>query len=203
MDKPIIIGFDGGPLSGKSSTLNYLRNQFTKHPIRGYRFIFAEEAATKLFQANPTRSGGTIDFQLDVMKLQLQDIGLAKAAAAATSDTVVLIADRSLISGLAVYMPEEYRKLFDYDELSLLYDALFYFDSAVDFANDTKNGNCYRKESSDEIRLLAKQTRSALLSHHNFIGIPVFDDIRAKYSYVESKILDFINNTSAKSEEVA
>ena len=200
MDKPIIIGFDGGPLSGKSSTLNYLRNQFTKHPIRGYRFIFAEEAATKLFQANPTRSGGTIDFQLDVMQLQLQDIDLAKAAAAATTDTVVLIADRSLISGLAVYMPEEYRKLFDYDELINLYDAVFYFDSAVDKVTDSRDGNAYRHESIDEIKLLAKQTRAALVNHHTFIEVPVFDDIRAKHSYVESKIIDFINNTSAKSE---
>jgi len=97
-------------------------------------------------------------------------------------------------------MPEEYKKLFDYDEILNLYDAVFYFDSAVDLVNDTKNGNLYRQESRDEIRLLAKQTRAVLLSHNNFIEIPVFDDIRAKYDYVENKIIDVIHNTSAKCE---
>ena len=168
MHKPIILVFEGGPFSGKSSTFDYLRTKFINNPIPGYNFIFSDEAATKLFEANPTRSGGTIDFQLDVMKLQLQDIELAKASATATTDTVVVSADRSLISGLAVYMPEEYKKLFDYDEILNRYDAVFYFDSAVDLVNDTKNGNLYRQESRDEIRLLAKHTRSSLLPHHQF-----------------------------------
>lgn len=195
-----IIAFEGAPCSGKSSTFSFLQEHFTNNYIPRYQFIFSDEVASKLFEANPTRPGGTIDFQLDVMKLQLQDIELAKAAAAATTDTVVLIADRLLISGLAVYLPEEYKKLFDYNELLNLYDAVFYFDSAVDLVNDTKNGNLYRQESRDEIRLLATQTRAVLLPHNNFIEIPVFDDIRAKYDYVENKIIDVIHSTYAKCE---
>lgn len=199
-NKPIIIAIDGGPLSGKTSSFEYLKNTFTHSPIDGVTFLFSDEAATKLFEENPDRCGGTIDFQFDVMKLQIKDIEKAYRTAESTDNQVILLCDRTLMSSIGVYLSKRYNTLFDFKRILQVYDAVFYFDSAVSLLADTKAGNAHRRESMDEIKALSQITRKTLEAHPSFFEIPVFNDIRAKYDYVQSKIINFINNTSAKSE---
>ena len=169
----ILIG--GGPCSGKTTALEYLRKGLE---VRGYRLIFVPEAATELINGGvaPWTCRSYDDFQRAVFEMQLgKEAAFVHAAAQMDAERIVIIFDRGVMDHAGYMTPEGFEQLLaDYhttrEELYARYDVVFHLVSAAKGleAAYTLENNAARAETPEQAAAVDDRLLAAWKDHPHF-----------------------------------
>ena len=163
----------GGPCAGKTTALTELEKEFTE---KGYQVLMVPEAATILIN-NGIRPFGpyklkTVDFQRQVIKLQLTLEDLALETAKKTNCPSIILCDRGILDDKAYVTKEEWQQLlkeFDTTDLNIMnrYDSIIHLRTAALGKEEfyTLDNNSARTETVDEARQKDKDTLASWLGH--------------------------------------
>jgi predicted ATPase len=181
----------GGPCSGKTTTLNAIREEF------GGQVMVVPEAATILLSGGFPVPGKDCQwskewqaaFQTAIATLQ-QSMEKSYELVAREKGICLLICDRGLFDG-AAYTPggtEEFCRLYKVDEKKTLaeYEAVLHLESlaTADPSKYGKAGNENRFENLEEARALETKTRQSWSKHSRQLVITGGRGIDGKISEV-------------------
>lgn len=155
----IKIVITGGPCGGKSTALSKIQEFFAKE-YKKYTTLFVPETATELIKGCVTKDtcGSNLNFQKQLMKLQLEKEKIFEEAALLTkTDKVLIICDRGALDGKAYVEESEFKQILEAVgssevELRDNYDAVFHLVTAANGALDyyTTANNSARRETPEE-----------------------------------------------------
>lgn len=169
----ILIG--GGPCSGKTTAMEYLRKGLE---VRGYQLIFVPEAATELINGGvaPWTCRSYDDFQRAVFEMQLgKEAAFVHAAQKMDAERIVIIFDRGVMDHAGYMTPEGFEQLLaDHhttrEELYARYDIVFHLVSAAKGleAAYTLENNTARAETPEQAAAVDDRLLAAWKDHPNF-----------------------------------
>ena len=174
IDKPTrtfpVIALSGGPCSGKSASLAFVRQTLVE---RGYTVFVIQETATYLMNHAITRQtlGSNEAFQDAVFSTQLAFEDAAWKAAAEAGDKAIVVCDRTVVDCAAYLSSVEYDRILSkhgmtYEDALNRYDAVVFLDSAPKEALETAFGtNPVRTESPETAHAANANTLRAWLGH--------------------------------------
>ncbi len=193
------IALTGGPCAGKTTALREIWLFLRK---KGFNVVIVPETATELINGGITPSDiGQINFQKNLLELQLKKEQIFLKSAEKLGKNVVIVYDRGCLDGKAYLKDEEYAQILDelrLNEEDLLnsYDAVIFLDSAAmrnDMIYSTAN-NPARKETADEAKKINIRTQNIWNKHKLFTIIESESDFEEKIS----KLLSVIENLIIK-----
>ncbi len=169
--KTIVI--TGGPCAGKTSALDVLRVQFAHAETPA---VFVPEAATDLILSDiaPWTCESMLEFQTQVIALQIEREANAAAEAAKLGAGAVIVCDRGICDSHAYLSDSDYaralanNRLID-DEALARYDAIFHLETvaALDADEYTRENNGARFENAEEAVAADLRVRAAWSAHPN------------------------------------
>lgn len=167
--KPFVIALTGGPCAGKTTLLDRLRKADT---LAGRKLLFVPEAATILVGRGYVIGEDVPAFQTEVLRLQLELEGEARAQAATLEAPCVIVCDRGTLDGAGYCSPEVFSGIiatFDQTRESLAqrYDLVVHLVSAAVEAPEayTTGNNAARIETLAEAIAQEHRTRDAWAGH--------------------------------------
>lgn len=167
--KPFVIALTGGPCAGKTTLLDRLRKADT---LAGRKLLFVPEAATILVGRGYVIGEDVPAFQTEVLRLQLELEGEARARAATLEAPCVIVCDRGTLDGAGYCSPEVFSGIiatFDQTRESLAqrYDLVVHLVSAAVEASEayTTGNNAARIETLAEAIAQEHRTRDAWAGH--------------------------------------
>lgn len=181
----------GGSHSGKSSVLEMLKSSCNPLYSNEWNIKLLNEAATDVLAKNPNMPNTSIEFQKEVIKLQVLRENAAHDAG--SSKNTLIVSDRG-IADCFIYQRDEAENLLQMDMRSALdrYDICLYFLPFNDIKNLT-DGNPFRCESSEEeISEIECRTRSLYEQHKRLFFIPTFVSLFQRAKYVATLINNLI-----------
>lgn len=203
MIRVIRILITGGPCSGKTKVIKFLKEKLTKLRIPA---VFVPEVATSIILAGPHPETLSIPEMINWQDLNLQAqilyedqiyLELAKITARVEGkDFVVMLCDRGILDG-SVYTPrDEFTRLLKKSGLSWVlardarYDAVIHLVTAADGAEKFyNNDNEARTETPEEARVYDGKTKYAYLGHPHQRIIDNSTDFKGKRKRLLAKIL--------------
>lgn len=193
------IALTGGPCAGKTTALREIWLFLRK---KGYNVVIVPETATELINGGITPSTiGQINFQKNLLELQLKKEQIFTKSAQKLENDVVIVFDRGCLDGKAYLSDDEYAEILN--ELELNEDALVNFYDAVIFLDSAamSNNNIYstannpaRNETVSEARKINIRTQEVWKNHRLFTIIKSEADFEEKIS----KLLSVIENLVIK-----
>ncbi len=157
--KMVKVALTGGPCGGKSSAMEYLRQE-----LHGWKVVVAPEAATEVILEGNVP--GTFAFQKMVFERQLLLEHRADEEAA-HYDKVVVLCDRSLLDQLAYVTPEQFQQLLNGNNLSMD-EVISRYNGFIHLVSAAVGTDCYttannpaRKGTAENAIRLEGKTRMA------------------------------------------
>lgn len=193
-NRVLTIVVTGGPCAGKTSAMEAVREGLASADIAA---IEVPEAATDLILAGtaPWTCPSMLDFQTQVIALQLKREAAAAAEAAALDDAVI-VCDRGICDSHAYLSDADYETALSKNGISeaqalARYDAVFHLESVAlaDAGAYTKANNGARFEDAQGAVLADRRTLSAWLAHPNLHVIANEEEFQAKANNLASAIL--------------
>ncbi|MFZ2205391.1 MAG: AAA family ATPase [Minisyncoccia bacterium] len=181
-----VIGLDGGPGSGKTSGLSAVTNRTLD---LGFVPIIVPESATLLIANGITpKNLGPVDFQKQIVKMQLQNESFYKKNAINIAKKLgkkpVLLCDRGILSG-AAYLGdktnlEDFQKQIlgsfnlSIEDIRVRYSGIIHMVTAANGAEEfyTTANNEARTESPELARLIDEKTKEAWIGHPHLRVVP-------------------------------
>lgn len=172
MEKKKIV-LTGGPCAGKTTAIQQIEKEFTE---RGYQVLIVPEAATILINSGIRPFGNfalnTVEFQKQVITLQLTLEQLAEEAAKQSKYPTIILCDRGVLDDKAYVTKKEWQNLlkdFSTKEFDLMnrYDLVIHLRTAALGKEEfyTLDNNSARTETVEEAREKDKKTLEAWLGH--------------------------------------
>lgn len=202
----ILIG--GGPCSGKTTALEYLRKGLE---VRGYRLIFVPEAATELITGGvaPWTCRSYDDFQRAVFEMQLgKEATFVHAAEKMDTERIVIIFDRGVMDHAGYMTPEGFEQLLaDYhttrEELFSRYDIVFHLVSAAKGLEEayTLENNAARAETPEQAAAVDDRLLDAWKDHPNFRLINNTEIFADKMGALMREVLAFLGEPDVPYED--
>lgn len=199
MKKTTKIVITGGPCGGKTTGLSYLEQQLTKI---GYKVVFLNETATEIIMSGilPESTANNLEFEKDIMRLQLEKEKLYEEFCENLPDEkVLLVCDRGLMDCKAYMSEVEYdQALFELnlDEVQLRdnYDAVFHLVTAAKGAEKyyTTANNGARRENLEEAIVADNKTIACWTGHPHFRAIDNSTDFEGKLKKLVREICSFL-----------
>lgn len=163
----------GGPCAGKTTAIQQIEKEFTE---KGYQVLIVPEAATILINSGVKPFGNfaldTIDFQKQVITLQLTLEKIADEAANKNAMPTIILCDRGILDDKAYVTKKEWHdllKTFTTKEFDLMnrYDLVLHLRTAALGKEEfyTLDNNSARTETPEEAREKDKKTLEAWLGH--------------------------------------
>ena len=193
------IALTGGPCAGKTTALRAIWLFLKK---KGYKVVIVPETATELINGGITpASVRQINFQKNLLELQLKKEQIFTKSAEQLGKDVVIIFDRGCLDGKAYLTDEEYTDILDElnlneEDLINFYDAVIFLDSAA-MSNEniySTSNNPARNETVSEARKINIRTQEVWKNHRLFTIIKSESDFEEKIS----KLLSVIENLIIK-----
>lgn len=193
-NRVLTIVVTGGPCAGKTSAMEAVREGLASADITA---IEVPEAATDLILAGtaPWTCPSMLDFQTQVIALQLKREAAAAAEAAAL-DNAVIVCDRGICDSHAYLSDADYETALSENGISeaqalARYDAVFHLESVAlaDASAYTKANNGARFEDAQGAVLADRRTLSAWSAHPSLHVIANEEEFRAKADNLTSAIL--------------
>lgn len=128
------IALTGGPCAGKTTALRAIWLFLKK---KGYKVVIVPETATELINGGITpASVGQINFQKNLLELQLKKEQIFTESAKLLGENVVIVFDRGCLDGKAYLTDDEYTDILyelnlNEEDLFNFYDAVIFLDSAA------------------------------------------------------------------------
>ena len=188
----------GGPCGGKSTALSKIENHFSE---LGYRVVIINETATELILSGITPwTGGHLDFQNAIMRLQKQkEQVFVDWASRLNESKVLIVCDRGSLDNKAYMSETEFASVLaelytNEIELRDNYDAVFHLVTAANGAEEfyTTANNQARTESVAEAMELDNKLIAAWTGHPHFRIIDNSSDFDTKISRLISEIASFL-----------
>lgn len=193
------IALTGGPCAGKTTALRAIWLFLRK---KGYNVVIVPETATELINGGITPTNiGQINFQKNLLELQLKKEQIFTKSAEQQGKDVVIIFDRGCLDGKAYLTDDEYTDILDElnlneEDLINFYDAVIFLDSAA-MSNEniySTSNNPARNETVSEARKINIRTQEVWKNHRLFTIIKSESDFEEKIS----KLLSVIENLIIK-----
>lgn len=193
------IALTGGPCAGKTTALRAIWLFLRK---KGYNVVILPETATELINGGITPTNiGQINFQKNLLELQLKKEQIFTKSAEQLGKDVVIIFDRGCLDGKAYLTDDEYTDILDElnlneEDLINFYDAVIFLDSAA-MSNEniySTSNNPARNETVSEARKINIRTQEVWKNHRLFTIIKSESDFEEKIS----KLLSVIENLIIK-----
>lgn len=193
------IALTGGPCAGKTTALRAIWLFLRK---KGYNVVIVPETATELINGGITPTNiGQINFQKNLLDLQLKKEQIFTKSAEQLGKDVVIIFDRGCLDGKAYLTDDEYTDILDElnlneEDLINFYDAVIFLDSAA-MSNEniySTSNNPARNETVSEARKINTRTQEVWKNHRLFTIIKSESDFEEKIS----KLLSVIENLIIK-----
>lgn len=191
----------GGPCGGKSTALQEIKKFF--EPL-GYSVVFVPEIATELINSglSPVTCGGRFNFQLNLLKLQIEKERIfQKASETLSNDKVLIICDRGNLDNKAYLTEDEFNSAvseINSSEIELRdsYDAVFHLVTSAKGAEEFYNteNNKARKESIEQAIDIDNKLISAWTGHPHFRIIDNSTDFNGKMKRLNEEIAAFLGN---------
>ena len=111
MRKITKIVITGGPCGGKTTAMNWIRNDLTS---MGYTVLFIPETATELITGGvaPWTCGTNVDYQkVQVALQQAKEKGFEQAAATMPGENIVIVCDRGMLDNKAYMTDAEFTEV--------------------------------------------------------------------------------------------
>lgn len=189
----------GGPCAGKSTALSWIQKEFSK---RGYYVVFIVESATEIINSglNPQNCSSTIEFQRNIMRLQLEKEKIYyEAASKLDKDKVLLICDRGTLDTKAYMSDLDFQNLLricNTNEVELRdnYDAVFHLVSAAKGASEyyTLANNPARRENVEEAIIADDKILQAWMGHPHLRVIDNSTDFEGKLQRLMLEMTSFL-----------
>ncbi len=197
----IKIVITGGPCGGKSTALSKIQEFFAKE-YKKYTTLFVPETATELIKGCVTKDtcGSNLNFQKQLMKLQLEKEKIFEEAALLTkTDKVLIICDRGALDGKAYVEESEFKQILEAVgssevELRDNYDAVFHLVTAANGALDyyTTANNSARRETPEEAIEKDEKLVSAWTGHPHLRIVDNSVSFKKKIKKLISEIVSFL-----------
>lgn len=193
------IALTGGPCAGKTTALRAIWLFLKK---KGYKVVIVPETATELINGGITpASVGQINFQKNLLELQLKKEQIFTESAKLLGENVVIVFDRGCLDGKAYLTDDEYTDILyelnlNEEDLFNFYDAVIFLDSAA-MSNEniySTSNNPARNETVSEARKINIRTQEVWKNHRLFTIIKSESDFKEKIS----KLLSVIENLIIK-----
>lgn len=225
MAEVIKIVLTGGPCGGKTTALNFLKDELEKLNIKV--FILEEIASGLLSNGITPQKLGVYEFHKQLFETQLkEENSLEEKAKAYNGEKAVILFDRGLLDSKAYVTDAEFKKYISIsnkneDVLRNSYDAVFHLKSVACTDENTyiKNCNSVRKEDvklakeldekllsiwtgTSHLRVIPnnsdfnKRLDNLLKEVLGFIGVPEPLEIERKF-LIEYPDIDYLNNMTA------
>jgi thymidylate kinase len=196
----------GGPCAGKTTALDFIRQEFT---TQGYRVLTAPEVATmyilggfpdiNVLSQNDRPTYLALERAMLLTQRTLK--GVMTYLADELDEDVLVVYDRAELDLLAYIKPKEFFELIDeirLDEEDLLeqYDLVIHLVTAADGAEEayTLENNLARREAKiEDAREVDRKTMEAWIGHPNLVVISNEGDFAYKMSRVISEIKNTLN----------
>lgn len=205
MKRIVRVVLTGGPCSGKTSSLKYLKEYYIE---RGWAVFTVPESATILFESGISDRDGTMttpEFQENVAKMQkMHEEFYFKEAEALRADKVLILHDRGIIDGGA-YMPlKDFYPMIEKVYGESIYNVVSRYDiiihlvtTAIGAPDFYSYNNPMRKETPEQAAEKDQKTENAWSIFDNFVKI----DNSTNFSKKLIKISDIINSEINKTEK--
>lgn len=193
------IALTGGPCAGKTTALRAIWLFLRK---KGYNVVIVPETATELINGGITPTNiGQINFQKNLLDLQLKKEQIFTESAKLLGENVVIVFDRGCLDGKAYLTDDEYTDILyelnlNEEDLFNFYDAVIFLDSAA-MSNEniySTSNNPARNETVSEARKINIRTQEVWKNHRLFTIIKSESDFEEKIS----KLLSVIENLIIK-----
>ena len=192
------IALTGGPCAGKTTAIQEIEKEFTE---KGYLVLIVPEAATILINSGVRPFGdfaiNTIEFQKQVIKLQLTLESIADEVANQSNKPVIILCDRGVLDDKAYVTKKEWQQLlkeFKVKELDLMnrYNLTLHLRTAALGKEEfyTLDNNTARTETIEEARQKDKKTLEGWLGHENLKIIGNETSFNEKINQVIREIYD-------------
>ena len=192
------IALTGGPCAGKTTAIQEIEKEFTE---KGYLVLIVPEAATILINSGVRPFGdfaiNTIEFQKQVIKLQLTLESIADEVANQSNKPVIILCDRGVLDDKAYVTKKEWQQLlkeFKVKELDLMnrYNLTLHLRTAALGKEEfyTLDNNSARTETVEEARQKDKKTLEGWLGHENLKIIGNETSFNEKINQVIREIYD-------------
>lgn len=191
----------GGPCAGKTTAIQQIEKEFTE---KGYKVLIVPEAATILINSGikPFGENGidSIEFQKQVITLQLTLENLAQKTATLDNKKVIILCDRGIIDDKAYVETKVWKDLlkeFSSKEFDLMsrYDLVLHLRTAALGKEEfyTLDNNSARTETPQEARDKDQKTLDAWLGHEKLKIIGNDTSFENKIKSVISEIYNVLN----------
>ena len=195
----------GGPSSGKSSSLETIREYLTD---KGYLVYTISESATELMEKGfiPGKNGVTDKyFQEILLKHQIYKENLMETIAKSNNGDrdVIILCDRGILDSKAYINSKEFYELLNklnLKELDLLnrYDLVIHLETGAKSKYYRTDNNPMRRESEDRAILKDDETFDAWKLHRNLKRIKCYDIFEEKQDAIISVCKNFLTNNYKK-----
>ena len=181
----------GGPSSGKSSSLNTIKDYFTS---KGYLVYIVNESATELINSGliPNKDSITDEiFQENILKYQLYKEDLIDSVAKSSSSkrNIIILYDRGTLDGKAYIDHCKFKDILgklNTSELDLLnrYDLVIHLETGAKSQFYRTDNNSARMESKEEAIIKDNATYDAWKLHKNLKRIKCYDNFKDKQNEI-------------------
>lgn len=184
----IKIAITGGPCSGKSTAIEYIKSYFEK---KGVSVFVLEECARAMLENGADRSNmlefenAVFNYQLDAEKKLEEEI---KNADLNKDESVLAIYDRGVVDAYGYLNVDDRNELINRTGIDLInawcrYDAVMFLETAESYETDSE-----RTESEDEARRISNSILSVWIGHHHLRYIKAEDFIENKFKALKNEI---------------
>lgn len=191
------IAFAGGPGSGKTTSLNYLRDHV--NPAARHKVIFMPEVATEFFTGRPdeiSRLDSPLLRQHYIYHTQLMtDRAIVGALeTVGNGKDVVLLTDRGICDVRTFLDDREAELLLNGQDHSGYYDAVLLFDCATE-ANLASDDTTRIENNYDEVVEQSRRAEAAWGGCPNLRHIPQYAELSEKFSAVVNALNELLGET--------
>lgn len=190
----IKIAITGGPCSGKSTAIDYVKRHFEK---KGIPVFVLEESARILLENGADRSN-MLEFENAVFNHQIKaEEELEKRIEKANLDeeeSVLVICDRGIVDAYGYLDDEDRAKLIDRTKIDLInawcrYDAVMFLETADNYENDSE-----RTENEEEARRISDNILSVWMGHPHLRYIKAEEQIENKFKALKNEIKTLVKS---------
>jgi hypothetical protein len=199
MKKITTIVITGGPCAGKTSALEWLRENYSG---RGYGVIFVPETCTEMMAGGlyPWNCGGNVNFQKCLVALQqFKEHTFRRAAQTMEPEHTLVFCDRAAFDNRAYMTDQEFQEVLadlHTDEATLLgeYDGVFHLTSVACGDQDLYSTatNVTRYEDKEGAAALDAATRACWEHHPYFRVIPLAPTFEEKMETLKQELDRFL-----------
>ncbi len=200
---------DGGPCSGKTSSLNGIKGQLSE---LGYKALVVDEAATWLISRGIKPFGdnaiNVVDFQRLVLNYQIVMEKMMYDASCGMNGDYVIVCDRGMLDGKYFVSDEEFKSLlneFGKQELSVLddYDLAIVLATTADGADDfyTLDNNMARTENAQDALKQDLALRRMYCKHDNVKIVGNYATFDEKMQAIRGIVSNFLGDFNRVREQ--